>query len=235
MFWRSSSTKISGNQGRPLIGGDQQSVMTAAKERRYHESAKEERREEASALSASQPAGSEVWWEDLVCGVGTAARLGDNGWVSGKKRSNGPPSTRCSGGEAVNRPHFCIVVTTIIFQGQRKDLQGNLWVWVPLPLAGRANLTPWASGQSTWDLAAWTFREFKHLSAKPETQIQSWELGTLGGFVMLPGGFWALQRMNRFCQDINTAFSLVIDMLAIPHQHMMALLLCWIVFRETSF
>lgn len=81
---------------------------------------------EASVFSVSQPAGSEVWREDLVCGVGTVARLGDNGWASGKKRYNGPPSTRCSGGEAVNRPHFCIVVTMIIFQGQRKDLQGQL-------------------------------------------------------------------------------------------------------------
>ena len=60
------------------------------------------------------------------CGVGTVARLGDNGWVSGKKTSDGPPSTRCSGGEAVDRPHFCIMVTMIIFQSQRKDLQGQL-------------------------------------------------------------------------------------------------------------
>jgi len=81
---------------------------------------------EASVFSASEPAGFEVWREDLMCGVGTVARLGGNGWVSGKKTSDGPPSTRCSGGEAVDRPHFCIMVTMIIFQSQRKDLQGQL-------------------------------------------------------------------------------------------------------------
>ena len=81
---------------------------------------------ETSVFPASEPAGSEVWREDLVCGVGTVARLGDSGWVSGKKRSDGSPSTRCSGGEAVNLPHFCIMVPMIIFQSQRKDLQGQL-------------------------------------------------------------------------------------------------------------
>lgn len=34
----------------------------------------------------------------------------------------------------------------------------------------------------------------------------------LGGFVTLPGGCWALKRMNGFGQHINKAFSSVTDM-----------------------
>lgn len=54
--------------------------------------------------------------------MGTVAGLGDDGWVSGRKRSDGLLSMSLLGDEAVNRPCFCIIIAVIVFQGQREEI-----------------------------------------------------------------------------------------------------------------
>lgn len=83
---------------------------------------------------------------------GCRARLGDSGWVSGKKRLGWVPlPTQMPEVMRCEPSIFLHHGPQIIFQSQRKDLQANLVSLVPL-LADDTNFyQSWAFGQLTWD------------------------------------------------------------------------------------